>query len=70
MATTAAPRTISGLARAMVQHGLLSEYDADALETQAQAEQHRFCRAGLLSKKMSPAQIAVRRAPSARRCSI
>ena len=59
MATTAAPRTISGLARAMVQHGLLSEYDADALQTQAQAGSIGFVEQVLLSKKMSPAQIAV-----------
>ena len=59
MATTAAPRTISGLARAMVQHGLLSEYDADALQTQAQAANIGFVEQVLLSKKMSPAQIAV-----------
>jgi len=33
MATQAATRNISGLARAMVQQGLLSEFDADALHT-------------------------------------
>jgi type IV pilus assembly protein PilB len=59
MATTAPPRTISGLARAMVQHGLLTEYDADTLQTQAQAANIGFVEQILSSKKMSSSQVAV-----------
>src|SRR5450631_1262345 len=59
MATTAPPRTISGLARAMVQHGLLTEYDADTLQTQAQAANIGFVEQILVSKKMSSSQVAV-----------
>ena len=36
MATHAATRNISGLARALAQHGVMSEHDAEALQTQAQ----------------------------------
>jgi type IV pilus assembly protein PilB len=59
MATTAPPRTISGLARAMVQHGLLTEFDADTLQTQAQAANIGFVEQILVSKKMSSSQVAV-----------
>ncbi len=59
MATHAATRNISGLARAMVQHGLLSEYDADALHTQAQTANVGFVEQVLLSKRMTASQIAV-----------
>ena len=41
MATHAATRNISGLARALAQHGLMSEHDAEALQTQAQTAEHR-----------------------------
>jgi type IV pilus assembly protein PilB len=58
MATTAPTRTISGLARAMVQHGLLTEYDADTLQTQAQAAKIGFVEQILVSKKMSSSQVA------------
>src|SRR5258706_5068163 len=59
MATNAAVRTISGLARAMVQHGLLSEYDADTMQSQAQAASIGFVEQMVLSKRMSAAQIAM-----------
>src|SRR6266404_3168318 len=59
MATNAAVRTISGLARAMVQHGLLTEFDADTLQTQAQAANIGFVEQILVSKKMSSAQVAM-----------
>jgi len=59
MATNAAVRTISGLARAMVQHGLLSEYDADAMQSQAQTANIGFVEQMVLSKRMSSAQIAM-----------
>ncbi len=59
MATNAAVRTISGLARAMVQHGLLSEYDADTMQSQAQAATIGFVEQMVLSKRMSAAQIAM-----------
>jgi len=59
MATNAATRTISGLARAMVQHGLLSEYDAEAMQSQAQAANIGFVEQMVLAKRMSAAQIAM-----------
>ena len=59
MATHAATRNISGLARAMVQHGLLSEYDADALHGQAQTANLAFVEQVLISKRMTASQIAV-----------
>jgi type IV pilus assembly protein PilB len=59
MATTAATRNISGLARAMVQHGLISEYDADALHSQAQAANIGFVEQILLAKRMNASQVAV-----------
>jgi type IV pilus assembly protein PilB len=59
MATHAATRNISGLARAMVQHGLLSEYDADALHGQAQTANLGFVEQVLISKRMTASQIAV-----------
>src|SRR5437762_6940540 len=59
MATNAAARTISGLARAMVQHGLLSEYDAETMQSQAQAANVGFVEQMVLSKRMSATQIAM-----------
>jgi type IV pilus assembly protein PilB len=59
MATHAATRTISGLARAMVQHGLLSEYDAETLQGQAQAANIGFVEQMLLSKRMTAMQVAM-----------
>ena len=59
MATHAATRNISGLARAMVQHALLSEYDAHALHDQAQTANVGFVEQVLISKRMTASQIAV-----------
>src|SRR5437870_6192966 len=59
MATHAATRNISGLARAMVQQGLLSENDAEALQNQAQAANIGFVEQMLLSKRMNASQVAV-----------
>src|SRR5437867_3421447 len=59
MAAHAATRTISGLARAMVQQGLLSENDAEALQNQAQAANIGFVEQMLLSKRMNASQVAV-----------
>src|SRR5437773_8677040 len=58
MATHAATRTISGLARAMVQHGLLSEYDAETLQGQARTANIGFVEQILLSKRMNSSQVA------------
>ena len=59
MATKAAAQNLSGLARAMVQHGLLSEYDAETLQGQAQTASIGFVQQMLLSKRMNAAQVAV-----------
>src|SRR6266478_3570227 len=59
MATNVATRNISGLARAMVQHGLLSEYDADALHGQAQAANIGFVEQIVLTKRMNASQVAL-----------
>ena len=42
MATLVATRNLSGLARAMVQHSLLPEDDAEAMQNQAQAANMGF----------------------------
>jgi type IV pilus assembly protein PilB len=59
MATQAATRNISGLARAMVQQGLLSEFDADALQTQAKASNLGFVEQVVVSKRMTASQVAL-----------
>src|SRR5499427_4851475 len=59
MAATAAARTISGLARAMVQHGLLSEHEADSIHGQTQAANICFVEQILLNKKMNSTQLAM-----------
>ena len=46
MATHAATRNISGLARALAQSGLMSEYEAETLQTQAQTGRRVVRRAG------------------------
>jgi type IV pilus assembly protein PilB len=43
----------------MVQHGLLSEYDAEALQSQAQAASIGFVEQMVLSKRMTALQVAV-----------
>jgi type IV pilus assembly protein PilB len=59
MATHAATRNISGLARALAQNGLMSEYEAEALQTQAQQANISFVEQVLLGKRMTPQQLAV-----------
>src|ERR1700694_2024491 len=59
MATKAAAQNISGLARAMVQHGLLSQCDAETFQGQAQTASIGFVEQLLLSKRMNAAQVAV-----------
>ena len=43
----------------MVQHGLLTEYDAEALQSQAQAANIGFVEQMLLSKRMTATQVAM-----------
>ena len=60
MATqAAATRNLSGLARALAQHGLMTEYDAETLQTQAQQGNVSFVEQLLLGKRMSATQLAV-----------
>jgi len=59
MATHAtATRNLSGLARALAQHGLMTEYDAEAVQTQAQQASVTFVEQLLQGKRMSPSQVA------------
>jgi len=55
----AAARNLSGLARALAQHGMMSEFDAEALQTQAQQANVSFVEQLLLGKRMSATQLAV-----------
>ncbi len=59
MATHAATRNISGLARALAQQGLMSEYEAESLQTQAQASNVSFVEQVLIGKRMTAQQLAV-----------
>jgi type IV pilus assembly protein PilB len=60
MAThAAATRNISGLARALAQSGLMSEFEAETLQTQAQAASISFVEQVLLGKRMTAQQLAV-----------
>jgi type IV pilus assembly protein PilB len=59
MATHAATRNISGLARALAQSGLMTEYEAEALQTQAQAAGISFVEQLLAGKRMTALQVAV-----------
>jgi type IV pilus assembly protein PilB len=59
MATHAATRNISGLARALAQHGVMSEYEAESLQTQAQTSGITFVEQVLLGKRLTPLQLAV-----------
>ena len=59
MATHAATRNLSGLARALAQQGLVSESDADAMQTQATASGITFAEQFLQNKRMSAAQLAL-----------
>src|SRR5215471_4830297 len=60
MATHAAStRNISGLARALAQHGLMTEYEAETLQTQAQQAGVSFVEHVLAGKRISSSQLAV-----------
>jgi type IV pilus assembly protein PilB len=60
MATHAAStRNISGLARALAQHGLMTEYEAETLQTQAQQAGVPFVDHVLAGKRISAGQLAV-----------
>ncbi len=59
MATHAATRNLSGLARALAQHGLMPESEADALQNQAQSAGVSFVEQLLTSKRFSAQQVAV-----------
>ena len=59
MATHAATRNISGLARALAQHGVMSEHDAEALQSQAQNAGVTFVEQVLTGKRMTAPQLAV-----------
>jgi type IV pilus assembly protein PilB len=59
MATHAATRNISGLARALAQSGLMAEHDAEALQAQAHATNVSFVEQVLVAKRMTAHQLAV-----------
>src|SRR5688572_19939146 len=59
MATHAATRNLSGLARALAQQGLVSEGDAEAIQTQAAQSGITFVEQLLQNKRMTPPQLAV-----------
>jgi len=59
MATHAATRNISGLARALAQHGVMSEHEAESLQTQAQSTGASFVETVLAGKRLTPVQLAV-----------
>jgi len=60
MATHAAStRNITGLARALAQHGLMTEFEAEALQTQAQQAGVPFVDHVITGKKITATQLAV-----------
>ena len=59
MATHEITRNISGLARALVQQGLMTEADAESLQTQAHGAGVSFVEQVLAAKKMTSLQLAV-----------
>ncbi len=60
MATHAAStRNLSGLARALAQHGLMTEFEAEALQTQAQQAGTTFVDHVVAGKKITSTQLAV-----------
>src|SRR5262245_56709559 len=59
MATHAATRNLSGLARAFAQHGLMPEAEADGLQTQAASAGITFVEQVLQSKRYTAQQVAV-----------
>src|SRR6266496_3902647 len=59
MATHVATRNISGLARALAQHGVMSEHEAEVLQSQAQSAGVTFAEQVLTGKRMNAQQLAV-----------
>src|SRR5258705_9214754 len=59
MVTHDATRNISGLARALAQQGLMSEQEAETLQSQAHAAGVTFVEQVLAGKKLSATQLAV-----------
>ncbi len=59
MATQEITRNLSGLARALAQQGLLSDHDAEMLQTQARSSGVSFVEQVLASKRMTALQLAV-----------
>ncbi len=59
MATHAATRNISGLARALAQAGIVSEHDAEAMQLQAQQAGITFVEQILTTKRMNAQQLAL-----------
>ena len=60
MATHAAStRNLSGFARALAQHGLMTEYEAETLQNQAQQANVTFVEQLLQGKRMTATQLAV-----------
>ena len=59
MATHAATRNISGLARALAQHGVMSEAEAEALQIQSQSAGVAFVEQVLSGKRLTAHQLAV-----------
>ena len=58
MATNPAPRQFSGLARALVQHGLLAEAEAQQLQDHASTSNSTFVDQILVSKRMTAMELA------------
>jgi len=58
VATNPVPRQFSGLARALVQHGLLAEAEAEALQDHAAASNSTFVDQILVSKRMTAMELA------------
>ena len=59
MVTHEITRNISGLARALAQQGLMTEAEAETLQTQAQTAGVSFVEQVLATKRMSASQLAV-----------
>jgi type IV pilus assembly protein PilB len=59
MATLAVAQNISGLARAMVQAGLLAQYEAEATQSLAKAAGTGFVEQLLLTKRMTATEVAL-----------
>jgi type IV pilus assembly protein PilB len=59
LATHAATRNISGLARALAQHGVMSEHEAESLQSQAQTSGVTFVEQVLTGKRLNALQLAV-----------